>query len=67
MTEEDNAAGRLDPAPAAQSRRSTWGNHCEDELRLTLEAHRRFLAETQDPRLAATLTLAWATLMAGGE
>lgn len=43
----------------------SWSGSCEDNFLLILEAHRRFHAETQDPRIAGLLTLAWASLEGG--
>jgi hypothetical protein len=40
---------------------ATWNIGEEASLIAVLEAHRRFLAQTDDSRTAAALTLAWAT------
>lgn len=46
--------------------RPEWGGTHEGDILLVLEANRRFLNETQDPRQAAALTLAWAMLRGSG-
>lgn len=48
------------------STHAQWSVVAEEGVLLVLEAHRRFLIETQDPRRAATLTLSWAMLLGGG-
>lgn len=40
---------------------ATWNAGEESSLLAVLEAHRRFLAQTDDSRTAAALCLAWAT------
>lgn len=50
------------PGYVSQTRPPPWGSFYEQNILLVLEAHQRFLVATQDPRLAATLTLAWATI-----
>ena len=42
-----------------------WTPIQESSLILVLEAHRRLVEETKDPRTAAALTLAWATHVTG--
>jgi|GEM_PF-3597835 len=42
-----------------------WSHTCECSFLLTVEAYRRFLELTQDPRQAAGLTLAWASIEGG--
>lgn len=42
-----------------------WHNTAEDSFVLVIEAYRRFLEITRDPRQAAGLTLAWASLEGG--
>lgn len=54
------------PAYIEQSTHATWSVTAEEDLLLVLEANRRFLVETNDPRLAATLTLSWAMLRGVG-
>lgn len=49
-----------------ESTHAQWSVPAEENLLLVLEANRRFLIETNDPRLAATLTLSWAMLRGGG-
>lgn len=49
-----------------QSTHARWSVAAEEDLLFVLEAHRRFLIETNDQRLAATLTLSWATLRGCG-
>lgn len=44
---------------------ASWKGRSEVNLLLVLEAYRRFLDITQDPRQAAGLTLAWASLEGG--
>ncbi|MBM4202310.1 MAG: hypothetical protein FJ189_13645 [Gammaproteobacteria bacterium] len=44
---------------------ANWGSSVEDSWLLVLEAYRRYLEVTQDQRLAAGLTLAWAQLEGG--
>lgn len=55
------------PEYVERSARPVWGANLEEDLLLVLEANRRFLIETQDPRQAAALTLAWAMFSTRGE
>lgn len=57
---ESTIAGVRIPEWLDQADDPTWSANCEDSLRLVWEAFRRLKEETQDERLAATLTLAWA-------
>ncbi len=54
------------PEYVEQCVRPEWGGGHEGDLLLVLEANRRFLIETQDPRQAAALTLAWAMFSTRG-
>lgn len=49
----------------SRNHQATWSHTCESSFLLTLEAYRRFLDLTQDPRQATGLTLAWASLEGG--
>lgn len=55
------------PGYVSETEPPQWGARAEWSVLLVLEAQRRFLVATQDPRLAATLTLAWATMIAANE
>ncbi len=57
----------LIPGYVSKSNPPEWGAAFEANILLVLEANRRFLGATQDPRLAATLTLSWAMLLSGAE
>lgn len=54
------------PEYIEQSTHVQWSVTAEEDLLLVLEANRRFLIETKDPRQASALTLSWAMLRSGG-
>lgn len=59
LTDRIKVSGHLSTVQA------NWTGSCETTFLITLEAYRRFLEVTEDPRQASVLTMAWASLEGG--
>lgn len=60
-----DVSSRIKQSAGAEDTNCRWTGSSEDSWLMVLEAYRRYLEVTQDPRQAAGLTLAWASLEGG--